>query len=265
MNQPPAPVVPLLLQGDQHSCIPEDFSGIYKYGGKDVPVGAHPDGQSVDRCMEVITGSLKPEQVCPRSHTYPPAADPCLARPLFPSPLPCLGSIAERRRFIVPCPCCAQPCGNQGACSFNGAWGGGMGPGASKIYVSSYFFDRGMESSIIPNEDAISWDSHPVKYKEAARQACSMSVEQVQKVYPKVQHDHAPYFCLDLSYAYSMLVNGFKIPEDAPMTIVSQITYKVCVGRAADCVCVSWLSDSYRRRHADTRLRNRERRLLTMD
>jgi len=170
----------LEAQGAQHSCIPGDFSGTYKYGGKDVPVGSHPDGQSVDRCMEVITSSLKPD----------------------------------------------EPCGKQAACSFNGAWGGGMGPGASKIYVSSYFFDRGMESSIIPNEDAISWDSHPVKYKEAARQACSMSAEQIQKVYPKVQPDHAPYFCLDLSYAYSMLVNGFRIPEDAPMTIVSQITYK---------------------------------------
>ena len=124
-----------------------------------------------------------------------------------------------------------------------------MGPGASKIYVSSYFFDRGMESSIIPNEDAISWDSHPAKYKEAAKQACSMSVEQVHKVYPKVQPDHAPYFCLDLSYAYSMLVNGFKIPEDAPMTIVSQITYKVRAWGAIPMpmlvsrLGVAWLSD----------------------
>ena len=27
-------------------------------------------------------------------------------------------------------------------CSFNGTWSGGLGPGAQKIFIASYFFDR---------------------------------------------------------------------------------------------------------------------------
>lgn len=43
-----------------------------------------------------------------------------------------------------------------------------MGSGASKVYVSSYLFDRGEESRIISDDGAISWDSNPYAYKTMA-------------------------------------------------------------------------------------------------
>lgn len=54
-----------------------------------------------------------------------------------------------------------------------------------------------------------------------------MTAEEVKRTYPKVQVEHAPYFCMDLTYAYSVLVNGFRIPETTGMTMVKQIKYKV--------------------------------------
>lgn len=34
-----------------------------------------------------------------------------------------------------------------------------------------------------------------------------------------------PFFCLDLSYAHTLLTRGFKIPEDAQITLVKRVEY----------------------------------------
>ena len=103
-----------------------------------------------------------------------------------------------------------------------------MGPGAQKLYVSSYLFDRGVESGIIKDSTAISWESTPAAYKQVAEDVCKLDLESVKKNYPRVQQEHAQFFCMDLSYCYSVLVRGFKIPESSTMTMVKQIEYKVC-------------------------------------
>mmetsp|Transcript_32932 Transcript_32932/g.78154 ORF Transcript_32932/g.78154 Transcript_32932/m.78154 type:complete len:449 (+) Transcript_32932:117-1463(+) len=119
-----------------------------------------------------------------------------------------------------------EPCGKQGMCSFNGAWGGGLGHGADKVYVSSYLFDRGVDSGIVRDPEAIRWDATPAQYKEAAAEVCSLDEEAVKRKYPNVSPEHAPYLCMDLSYCYSVLVRGFKIKETAPVTMIKQIQYK---------------------------------------
>mmetsp|Transcript_3004 Transcript_3004/g.5427 ORF Transcript_3004/g.5427 Transcript_3004/m.5427 type:complete len:441 (-) Transcript_3004:141-1463(-) len=114
-----------------------------------------------------------------------------------------------------------EPCGPQGQCSFNGAWGGGMGHGAARVYVSSYLFDRGVETGIIG--DTIMADANASMYKDMAERVCRMDVDEITSAFPAAD---APYLCMDLSYCYSVLVNGFKIPESSKLTLVKQISYK---------------------------------------
>ena len=42
----------------------------------------------------------------------------------------------------------------------------------------------------------------------------------------QVQEEQRPYLCMDLSYCYKLLTEGFKVPEKAKITIVKRIKYK---------------------------------------
>jgi apyrase len=35
-----------------------------------------------------------------------------------------------------------------------------------------------------------------------------------------------PYLCMDLSFQHELLIHGFKIPEDAEVTLVKKIKYR---------------------------------------
>jgi hypothetical protein len=52
-------------------------------------------------------------------------------------------------------------CVVQEACSFNGAWRGKPSSMARVYYVSSYFWDRALDSGIISDKNAISWKTSP--------------------------------------------------------------------------------------------------------
>lgn len=54
---------------------------------------------------------------------------------------------------------------------------------------------------------------------------------------PQVQEAHRPFFCLDLSYAHTLLTKGFKIPESTTITLVKK------VGRERRRNLVGWLAD----------------------
>jgi hypothetical protein len=49
----------------------------------------------------------------------------------------------------------------QEACSFSGAWRGKPSSMARVYYVSSYFWDRALDSGIIADPKAISWKTSP--------------------------------------------------------------------------------------------------------
>ena len=120
------------------------------------------------------------------------------------------------------------PCGvvQQHECSFNGAWGGGRGPGARTFYVSSYFFDRAVESGIVADESTSSILVKPRSFEAAAREVCNKANHEVRTIFPRVEEEQAPYFCLDLSYQYSLLTNGFGIDADNDIVLVKRIEYK---------------------------------------
>ena len=120
-----------------------------------------------------------------------------------------------------------KPCGSapKDECSFAGAWGGGAGPGAANVYLSSYLFDRASQTGIV-SVDAISGTTTPSKFHEAAEAACKLSVSEVASNFEGVEEKDAPYLCLDLSYQHSLMTKGYKLGDGKKVTMVKQIEYK---------------------------------------
>mmetsp|Transcript_4097 Transcript_4097/g.9548 ORF Transcript_4097/g.9548 Transcript_4097/m.9548 type:complete len:465 (+) Transcript_4097:52-1446(+) len=123
----------------------------------------------------------------------------------------------------------SKPCGKedmpQDHCTFDGAW---RGPPRtrSEYYVSSYFWDKGMETGIIADPKAITWTATPNDFAAQANKACSKaSLGDVGKAYPGLKPETTPYMCLDLSFNHQLLVNGFKLDGNKPLHLVKQIMY----------------------------------------
>lgn len=116
---------------------------------------------------------------------------------------------------------CGAP---QKQCSFGGAWGGPRVP--SIFYVSSYFFDRAHEAGLITDAEANEAMVAPRHFKDIAKKACDLHVDHVETQFPRVQEPHRPYFCLDLTYAHTILTHGFKIAEEKEVTLVKRVKYK---------------------------------------
>lgn len=50
---------------------------------------------------------------------------------------------------------------------------------------------------------------YPSEFKAAAKRACQVKLEDAQSTYPLLDEDVLPYICLDLTYQYTLLVDGF--------------------------------------------------------
>ena len=48
----------------------------------------------------------------------------------------------------------------------------------------------------------------------------------VETQWLQVEAEQRPYLCMDLSFCYTLLSQGFKVPEDAEITVVKRIKYK---------------------------------------
>ena len=112
-------------------------------------------------------------------------------------------------------------------CGFDGAWGGGGGDGASKFYVSSYFWDRASQFGAVPS-GAIQVATTPQAFGDAAQAACSSARGALAS-----QFEHAPkdgldasLFCLDLSYCHALLTTGFGLEDSTALTLVKQVKYR---------------------------------------
>lgn len=117
---------------------------------------------------------------------------------------------------------CGQP---KEACSFNGAWRGKPSSMARVYYVSSYFWDRALDSGIIADKKATSWKTSPGDFAKRAAAVCGKDVAELSKSFSGLQAAHAPYFCLDLSFCHTVLTQGFDLSETAPITLVKQVLY----------------------------------------
>ena len=109
-------------------------------------------------------------------------------------------------------------------CSFGGAWAGPRIP--SVFYVSSYFWDRAADAGLVDDDVASQAVLKPQYFEEVAKKACPLRMDELKNVFPRVVETHRPYFCLDLTYAHTLLVNGFKIPNHKEIVLVKRVEYE---------------------------------------
>jgi len=50
---------------------------------------------------------------------------------------------------------------------------------------------------------------HPLDLKTEAKRACEKTFEDATSAYPLLSADRVPYVCLDLTYQYALLTDGF--------------------------------------------------------
>lgn len=124
---------------------------------------------------------------------------------------------------------CGAP---QPQCSFQGAWRGSRIPDV--FYVSSYFWDRAADAGILDDDKDTHAVVSPRHFKDVAEDACDLDVKSVQSKFSRIQKEHSPYFCLDLTYAHTLLTGGFNIPEEQEITLVKKVKYH------GDYVEVAW-------------------------
>ena len=115
---------------------------------------------------------------------------------------------------------CGAP---QPQCAFGGAWMGSRIPDV--FYVSSYFYDRAADAGLLDEKDAHAVVS-PRLFKDMAEDVCDLDLKSVQSKYDRVQEEHSPYFCLDLTYAHTLLTGGFNIPDEQEIVLVKQVKYR---------------------------------------
>lgn len=126
-----------------------------------------------------------------------------------------------------------QKCGApQPTCSFQGAWRGTRVPDI--FYVSSYFWDRAADAGILDDDKDTHAVVSPRHFKDMAEEACELDVDSVESKYGRIQKEHSPYFCLDLTYAHTLLTGGFNIPDEQEITLVKKVKYR------GDYVEVAW-------------------------
>ena len=93
------------------------------------------------------------------------------------------------------------------------------------FYVSSYFYDRAADAGLLDEKDAHAVVS-PRLFKDMAEDVCDLDLKSVQSKYDRVQEEHSPYFCLDLTYAHTLLTGGFNIPDEQEIVLVKQVKYR---------------------------------------
>ncbi|KAJ1275190.1 hypothetical protein BS78_05G117300 [Paspalum vaginatum] len=128
----------------------------------------------------------------------------------------CREEIAKALKLDAPC--------KTKNCTFDGVWNGGGGAGQDNLYATSAFYylaaDVGFIDSKTPSAEAT-----PAMFKAAAEKACRLSVKEVQVAYPNVPNTDVPYTCMDLTYQYTLFVDGFGVHPMKKITLVSKVKH----------------------------------------
>ncbi|MED6187916.1 hypothetical protein PIB30_081121, partial [Stylosanthes scabra] len=97
----------------------------------------------------------------------------------------------------------------------------GDGGGGEAAATASEFGRTGIADPNKPNSKAV-----PMDYKIAAKKACDTKYEDAASIYPLITIDRLPYVCMDLTYQYTLLVDGFRINPWEEITVTQQIEYE---------------------------------------
>ncbi|KIY98018.1 hypothetical protein MNEG_9944 [Monoraphidium neglectum] len=115
-------------------------------------------------------------------------------------------------------------CNYKEACSFNGVWRAKRASMQMVYYVSSFFWDRAVDVGIIKDAHAIDWATTPGVFKTYAEAVCALTPAQLLKKYG-VADDLAPWLCADMSFLYTVLAKGLKLPDERRITLVRRMLY----------------------------------------
>nr|GMD91009.1 apyrase 2-like [Ipomoea batatas] len=118
-------------------------------------------------------------------------------------------------------------------CTFGGVWNGGGGNGQKNLFVASFFFDRASEVGIVADPNAAVAKVRPVDFESAASSACSTGLEDAKSKFPRIDANNLPYLCMDLTYEFSLLVDGFGIDPKQYITLVKKVKYQNSLVEAA--------------------------------
>ncbi|CAN6283048.1 unnamed protein product [Urochloa humidicola] len=109
-------------------------------------------------------------------------------------------------------------------CTFNGVWSGGGGPGQDNLYVASSFYYMATKVGLI-DSTAPSGKTSPSAFRAIARKVCQLSVKSAKLSYPNIRETDVPYMCMDLTYQYTLLVDGFGVPPIKKITVVAKVKH----------------------------------------
>lgn len=76
---------------------------------------------------------------------------------------------------------------------------------------------------LVPETAAIEARVKPAEFKKLADKACSAKLADLGTLFPNVQEAARPFFCMDLCYVHTLLLEGFRVPEETEVTIVKKV------------------------------------------
>lgn len=117
-------------------------------------------------------------------------------------------------------------------CTFGGVWNGGGGDGQKNLFVASFFFDRAAEAGLVDANLPVA-KVRPADFEDAAKRACETKLEDAKFTYPHVEPENLPYFCMDLVYQFTLLVDGFALDPWQQITLVKKVKYQNSLVEAA--------------------------------
>ncbi|PAN41760.1 hypothetical protein PAHAL_8G068700 [Panicum hallii] len=109
-------------------------------------------------------------------------------------------------------------------CTFDGVWNGGGGAGQSNIYATSSFYYLASHVGFIDSK-APSAKAAPAAFMAAAKKACQLDVKKAKVTYPDIGDTDLPYLCMDLTYKYTLLVDGFGLQPTKKITFVDKVKH----------------------------------------
>nr|CAB3491288.1 unnamed protein product [Digitaria exilis] len=86
-------------------------------------------------------------------------------------------------------------------------------------------YDKCREEVGFIDSEAPSAKAAPAAFRNAARKACRLGVKKAKVAFPKVEDASLPYLCLDLTYTYTLLVDGFGLQPEKKITFVSKVKH----------------------------------------
>ncbi|CAL4994842.1 unnamed protein product [Urochloa decumbens] len=134
------------------------------------------------------------------------------------------GAVYEKcREEIIKALKLNAPCQTKN-CTFDGVWNGGGGAGQSNVYTTESFHylasHVGFIDSKSPNAEA-----PPAAFMDSAEKACELDVKEAKVAYPNIADVDVPYLCMDLTYTYTLLVDGFGLEPMKNITIVDKVKH----------------------------------------